>query len=603
MESGLILLFRACYDITFYKIGEVIMSLFKKFICKYIPLFNIIFSIIWLNNLAHTDAYFSVYAVICFFSFYLVISGPNNVLVKENRVLPLILSCLFSVLTVLGNYPLFTLLRDPERIGRATNLMVNMINTGFSLIGGVCVFTPILSWFFNRKASSENTQVIKKYRYLPVTIFLIIAGINLIHLLLVEFPGNITEDTISQIEEMVSGNYSNFNTFWHTMMFETVLSVGYHIFGSVNTAAGLFSVFQILVMAFAFTYCLVTMDEYGVSPKITLVSFLLFLLMPYHMALIISIWKDVLFAGGCLIMITALLRMIKGIGAHFRLDRLLFVVGSLLFILSRTNGWIIYLVLTVLYLLFNRKNRFLLIAMSTMAILGWFLLNPMLSILNVSGGDPVESLSIPIQQVSRVIAEGHGLSEEDLTLLSRVVDIEEVPELYVEWLSDPMKVEVRSKDYDYFLSNFSQYRDLWIRLGIKYPWTYVKAWVEQTKGYWNGGYGYAMYSETVIENPYGIVKTGGGNPVASLFRLYFGLSRHVVFFEPFHSIGLHVWLMILCFILNLIKKNDAWIISVPLLLLVIGLWFGTPVYACFRYVYPLFVCVPLIVSTALSPRE
>jgi hypothetical protein len=170
MESGLILLFGACYDITFYKIGEVIMSLFKKFICKYIPLFNIIFSIIWLNNLAHTDAYFSVYAVICFFSFYLVISGPNNVFVKENRVLPLILSCLFSVLTVLGNYPLFTLLRDPERIGRATNLMVNMINTGFSLIGGVCVFTPILSWFFNRKASSENTQVIKKYRYLPVMI-------------------------------------------------------------------------------------------------------------------------------------------------------------------------------------------------------------------------------------------------------------------------------------------------------------------------------------------------------------------------------------------------------------------------------------------------
>ena len=580
------------------------MLLIKNFIAKFLPIFNILFIIIWLNNLARTDAYFSVYALISFFSFYLIVSGFHKEHLKQNRFLILMISCILSVLTILGNYPLFTMLRDPERIGRATNLMVNFINTGFSFIGGICVFYPVLSWLFNSKPFlAHNKHLIKKYKFLPVLFFLLIAGMNLIHLFLVEFPGNITEDTISQIEEMVSGSYSNFNTFWHTMMFEGILSVGYRIFGSVNAAVGLFSVFQILVMSVAFTYSLVTMDEYGVSSKVTLASFLLFLMMPYHMALTISIWKDVLFAGGCLIMITALLRIIKGIGLHSILDYLLFVIGSLLFILSRTNGWIIYLVFAALYLLFNHRSKFLLAAMSTVSILGWFLLNPMLSILNVSGGDPVESLSIPIQQVSRVIVEGHELSDEDMALISRVVDIEDVPELYVEWLSDPMKVEVRSKNYDYFLSNFGEYRALWVRLGMKYPWTYVKAWVEQTKGYWNGGYGYAMYSETVIENPYGIVKTAGGNPIASLFRLYFGLSRHVVFFEPFHSIGMHVWLMILCFILNLVKKNDAWIISIPLLLLVIGLWFGTPVYACFRYVYPLFVCVPLVVSTALCSRE
>ena len=576
------------------------MFLIKHLFSKYLPIFNILFIIIWLNNLAHTDAYFSVYALISFFSFYLILSGSREVHKKEHGLLILVLSCVLSLLTILGNYTLFTLVRDPERIGAATNLMVNIINTGFSLLGGVCVFYPILSWFFNSKPfSSQNQYFIKKHKYLPVIIFLLIAGFNLIHLIFVEFPGNITEDTISQIEEMISGSYSNFNTFWHTMMFETVLSFGYRIFGSVNAAAGLFSVFQIVVLAFAFTYSLVTMDEYGVSNKIIFAAFFLFLLMPYHMALTISIWKDVLFAGGCLIMITALLRIMKGIGQRSRLDYLFFVIGSLLFILSRTNGWLIYLVMVSLYLLFNRKNRTLLVTMCTLGLLGWFLLNPMLSMLNVSGGDPVESLSIPIQQVSRVIAEGHAVSDEDMVLLSRVIDIEEVPELYVEWLSDPMKVEVRSKDYDYFLSNFGQYRDLWIRLGIKYPWTYVKAWVEQTKGYWNGGYGYAMYSETVIENPYGIEKIGGGNPIASLFRLYFGLSRHVVFFEPFHSIGLHVWLMILSFILNVVRKDDAWIISIPLLLLVIGLWFGTPVYACFRYVYPLFVCLPLILSTSL----
>ena len=64
-------------------------------------------------------------------------------------------------------------------------------------------------------------------------------------------------------------------------MFEGVLSIGYWIFGSVNAAAGLFSVLQIFVMAVAFAYCLVTMDEYGVSSKVTLASFLLFFLQRY----------------------------------------------------------------------------------------------------------------------------------------------------------------------------------------------------------------------------------------------------------------------------------------------------------------------------------
>ena len=77
----------------------------------------------------------------------------------------------------------------------------------------------------------------------------------------------------------------------------------------------------------------------------------------------------------------------------------------------------------------------------------------------------------------------------------------------------------------------------------------------------------------------------------------------MVFFEPLHSIGLHVWILILCFLLNLIRRREEWIISVPVLVLVIGLWFGTPVYACFRYVYPLFVCIPLIVSTAFYSKE
>ena len=301
-------------------------------------------------------------------------------------------------------------------------------------------------------------------------------------------------------------------------------------------------------------------------------------------------------------MISAWLRIMRGGNGLW--NDAVFILGSLLFILSRTNGWVIYLVSFAVYGLFVRKNKKFIAVMGALAVAGWVLLNPVLSMMNISGSDIAESLSIPIQQVSRVIAEGHELTEEEEALLSRVVDLEEVPTLYTDWISDPMKVEVRSKDYTYFQEHLEEYTRLWVRLGLRYPGSYLKAWVDQTKGYWNGGYGYAMYSETVTDNPYGVEKTGGGNPIASAFHLYFGLSRHVIFFEPLHSIGLHVWIVLLCFLLNIVKKREVWVISVPVLLLVVGLWFGTPVYSCFRYVYPLFVSFPLILATAIYlPKE
>ena len=250
-----------------------------------------------------------------------------------------------------------------------------------------------------------------------------------------------------------------------------------------------------------------------------------------------------------------------------------------------------------------RRKKQLVLTMGVLAVIGWILLNPMLTFLSISDSDIVESLSVPIQQVSRVVADGGELTTEEEALLSQVADLEEISELYTGWLSDPMKEEIRSHDVSYFEHHIDEYRTLWLRLGLRYPWEYVKAWVDQTKGYWNAGYDYFLYAETITDNPYGVVKTGGGNPIASLFRLYFGLSRHVIFFEPLHSIGLHIWIVIICFALNIMRRREEAFISIPLLLLVLGLSFGTPVYSCFRYVYPLFVSFPLVVSTALYVKE
>lgn len=568
------------------------------------PIIQIIFVLVWLSNLASTDAYFSIYVLIAFLSFYLILRRDESAKPhKKSTILSLtVFSFILSFLVFLANYPIFTTIGDPALIGRSTSIMVNLLNSVFTLFGGICVFYPILSFFFKRFPRYVTLRG-KPNRLVPLLVFASIVCIDLIHLFLVEYPGNVTEDSFTQISEMISGQYSNFNTYWHTMIIRFFLILGNSLFSDLNSSIALICVVQVLVMAFSFTYCLDTMFRYGVPKKLLVIGYVIYAFIPYNMALSITVWKDVLFAAGTLLMITSLFRILKELGNSRVLNYVIFILGSLLFLLSRTSGWIVYLVTFLLFVVFYRNNKMLLAVMGAMAVLGWALLNPMLTILNVAPGDPVESLSIPIQQVSRVIADGCPLTEEDEAMLSRVVDLEEVPSLYTNWLSDPMKVEVRSKDYDYFQENLGDYASLWVRLGLKYPWQYLKAWVDQTKGYWNGGYDYSLYSETITDNPYGVEKTVSGNPIASLFRLYFGLSRHIIFFEPLHSIGLHIWIVIGCMVLNIVRKRKEWLIAVPVLLLVVGLWFGTPVYSSFRYVYPLFVSFPLILSTTLYSSE
>lgn len=566
------------------------------------PSLQIIFSLIWLSTLSATDSYFSIYVLIAFASFYLQIRTEKGMITRLARFGLMILSFFFAFAVYAANYPLFTSIGDPAVIGRSTSILMNLINSCLNIAGGLCVFFPVLRFFFTYYPTVISKESNQK-NWVSYAVFFSLVLIYIIHLFLVEYPGNITEDPFTQISEMVSGSYSNFNTYWHTVLFEYILKIGYIIFSDFHASLALFCTVQAVILAFAFTFSLATMNTFGVPKWILFISYLIYAVVPYNIALSITVWKDVLYAAGCLLMISAWLRILKKLGNNELLNYAVFIFGSLLFLLSRTNGWIIYLVTFVAALVFCRWNHKLITVMGCLAVLGWALLNPMLTFLGVEGGDKAESLSIPIQQVSRVIAEGCELTDEEEMLLSRVVDLEEVPALYSEWISDPMKVELRSKDYAYFLSNIHAYRDLWIKLGLRYPFQYFKAWVEQTKGYWNGGYDYFLYAETVTDNPYGVEKLPVSNPIASLFRLYFGLSRHLIFFEPLHSIGLHVWIVFLCFLLNIVKKREQFVISIPLVLLVVGLWFGTPVYCSFRYVYPLFVSFPLIVSTALCEPE
>ena len=560
---------------------------------KSLLLIQVLFIYAWLMNLLQTDAYFSVYILCAILGLGCVFDNykKNSVFPTKIRILIDVFAALFSLATVLANYPLF----EP------ITAMLSLFNAGCSFLGGFFVGVNILIFLLNKAPVIVDPSARKHpVRFFFVT-FLTIAAIDLLYLFFAAYPGVLTKDAVSTVTQLVSGVYNNTMPFWHTVTVKLFYEIGFSIFEDGNAAVAFFHCFQILFIAACFAYALVTLYQVGVPKWCLAVFYGIYALAPYNIAYSSTMWKDVLFSAAGLLMITAFYRILKKIGKAQVWNYVIFTLGAVGFSLMRTNGWYAFLVVTLIMLFLLRKHyKKLLVLMSAVLILCWILINPVLALMNVGETDLMEAFGIPFQQIARVIAEERALTDEETALLSEAFSLDDVKELYTPGTVDPIKFQTfRHDNRAYVEAHLGEYIKLYLTLGLRYPGEYLKAWIEETKGYWNGGYEYWIYTTGVEENDYGIVWSGGSNIISRLFGALFRYLEKPEILQPLYSIGLHVWIVIACCLINVLKKKKEFLLTIPLLVLVVGLWLGTPVYAEFRYAYPVFTAVPVILSATL----
>lgn len=560
---------------------------------KSLLLIQVLFIYAWLMNLLQTDAYFSVYILCAILGLGCVFDNykKNSVFPTKIRILIDVFAALFSLATVLANYPLF----EP------ITAMLSLFNAGCSFLGGFFVGVNILIFLLNKAPVIVDPSARKHpVRFFFVT-FLTIAAIDLLYLFFAAYPGVLTKDAVSTVTQLVSGVYNNTMPFWHTVTVKLFYEIGFSIFEDGNAAVAFFHCFQILFIAACFAYALVTLYQVGVPKWCLAVFYGIYALAPYNIAYSSTMWKDVLFSAAGLLMITAFYRILKKIGKAQVWNYVIFTLGAVGFSLMRTNGWYAFLVVTLIMLFLLRKHyKKLLVLMSAVLILCWILINPVLALMNVGETDLMEAFGIPFQQIARVIAEERALTDEETALLSEAFSLDDVKELYTPGTVDPIKFQTfRHDNRAYVEAHLGEYIKLYLTLGLRYPGEYLKAWIEETKGYWNGGYEYWIYTTGVEENDYGIVWSGGSNIISRLFGALFRYLEKPEILQPLYSIGLRVWIVIACCLINVLKKKKEFLLTIPLLVLVVGLWLGTPVYAEFRYAYPVFTAVPVILSATL----
>ena len=559
------------------------------------------FLYIWLTVLAElsvTDTYYSVYllcAVLGVFCLYDNYKTGRCCEGKQKWALR-IFSAVFSASVVFANYELFEPL----------SVLQNVFEAGCCLAGGYFLGEAVLVYFLDRLPFVTAIDGRKYPKAVFLAVFGTIAFIDLLYLFFDAYPGILTVDSVSTIKQVMhDSSYNNTMPFWHTMTVQLFVRPVLALTGDICAAVACFHVAQILFMAACFAYVMMTLHQMDVPVWFLAGVYAVYAFQPHNIVYSVTLWKDIPFAGAAVLFITALYRLLKGIGNSRFLNYLVFVIGALGFSLWRTNGWYAFLVTVLLMvILMGKRQKKLILLMTIVLVVSWLLINPVLTLLGVKATNMVEAFAVPMQQVARVVSEGRELTDRENELLSEIFWMDKVPDYYDPLTVDPIKFETfRYDQVPHILEHKGDYLKLYVSLGLKYPGDYLKAWIDETKGYWNGGYFFWIYTKQMDANPYGIVNTVEGNLIQKLFAAVFRYLEKPAFLQPLVSIGLHVWALVACTLVNALKKREEFLLGIPLLVLVAGLWLGTPVYSEFRYAYPIILSMPMILAATVFEKK
>ncbi len=419
---------------------------------------------------------------------------------------------------------------------------------------------------------------------------------------LYQYPGIMTPDSINQFEQVLGViPYSNHHPWMHTLLIKLLYTIGYKLTGSMLTALSFYTFFQMCILALSVSYFISTMKKYCVRSRICLLITLFYALIPYHAVHSVTIWKDILFAAAILCLGCSSLCLLQKI----RIIHLCtFAVSGLAMCLFRSNGWYAFILCFPFLLIYFRKRAQVMLPV----VLGIFLCAvlikyPVMHAFQVTQPDFIESLSIPTQQITAVICNDRTLTDEERALIENVVDLTHIKKLYDPSYADNIKELVRAGNQDYLENHKWEFLKLWVRLGMRYPSDYMKAYIRQTYGYWYPDSFYPVADvEGVSATSLGVSHTPliGGPLVVKTKEISIKLGNMLPLYGPLWSMGVVCWTLIFCmgnaFVRSETQKLIFYLPSAALLLTVL---IATPVAAEFRYVYFMVFSLPFYIITSM----
>ena len=70
-------------------------------------------------------------------------------------------------------------------------------------------------------------------------VFVSIVVLNTVIMFFSQYPGELSVDSIDQIEQFLFGTYTNHHSYYHTQLLHLLISIGYKLSGTINGAVAI----------------------------------------------------------------------------------------------------------------------------------------------------------------------------------------------------------------------------------------------------------------------------------------------------------------------------------------------------------------------------
>ena len=458
---------------------------------------------------------------------------------------------------------------------------------------------------FQKKYFTNN----KKSFFLVALLILLAYIPYLIH----SFPGNLNYDFIVQINQAL--NYetlTNWHPYIHTLFIGLCLKIGYFFTNSYNVGIFIYTLLQVLLSCFTFSFVIHYMAKKEVKTKFRALTLLLFMFFPIFPLYSVWLTKDIIFSLFMVFITIGIIELCtnKEIIKSKKYIILMTIV-FLLTMLSRKNGIYILALLFPFILLSNRKNWARIIIMFLIPILTFVIIDgPVRTSLNIPNGSNAELYSISAQQMARIYKyESESLTSDQKEKIESYILADNIEELYNPLIADPIKGTLNIEKID--LNKLDLFK-LNLDLFLEYPARSIESFLCTTyrfyylnndgaKGLENFKTDSASLIETMFSKELNITNNFYRIKIIDFIndKIY---ANNTPILSTMTNSGLYINIFIIFIGYLIYKKEYKYILCfIPVFLVLLTQLAGPMV--DIRYAYSFFTCAPVLTALVMYNKK
>lgn len=386
--------------------------------------------------------------------------------------------------------------------GIVESLMLLGSVSGTVIVAGLCF--RLLDWGKSKKLKKICDLFPNKKFYIVIMLCLIVLLLIPVYMSL--YPGLVNYDAPYQLYQYTNRCITEHHPVIHTFLFGAIFSGAYEATGNILAAVAIYYLFQSAVFILLIIWIFLFFYDENVSIVTWILGIFFYLIFPPITIHWICVTKDNYFSLFLVCFIIINYKLFSKGNAFFenKINIALWIVFALGTIIFRNNAFYSMLVFAPIWMLCAKKviinrNKYMPMLILFISI---FLIYKLVFVrtITVAGVDKREMLSIPAQQLARVLYyHSDELNEEQLDVYNNLFSKGDIASNYEPLIADVAKAAI---DVEYLDAHKNKCIRMYMSLLKEYPKDFCFSVLKNTYGYWymwpkliltsEGDYGYVF---------------------------------------------------------------------------------------------------------------